>query len=143
MITEKENGVRHTLARMEQMFQNPTAELFQQLFTQDCSYITFDGNCLQGIEANFRIHQQLASMWIFKRVRLEGEVVSIKFLNDQTAVAIVRGALVFRWQKKASSARMSINTNVMIFDGSQWKVCAFQNTRIKQRGWLRRLFTRS
>jgi hypothetical protein len=71
---------------------------------------------------------------------LEGEVISIRFVNENTAIAIAKGALVFRWQKKVSPARMSINTNVLVLVDGRWKVCAFQNTRVKPPGLFKRLF---
>lgn len=140
MNSQKETAIHKTLGRMGQMFTHPTRELFQEIFTEDCDYITFDGVHLKGIEENYKAHLSLSSLWIFKGVRLEGKVISIRFPNEQTAIVIMKGALIFRWQKKASPSRMSINTTVLVLDGSSWKVCAFQNSRIRQPGFFRRLF---
>jgi uncharacterized protein (TIGR02246 family) len=140
MNSEKEEAVRNTLTRMEQMFTNPTFKLFQELFTEDCDYITFDGQHLKGIQANYEAHLQLSSFWIFKGVRLVGKIISLKFINENTAIVISKGALVFRWQKGASTSRMSINTNVLVLHGDRWKVCSFQNTRIKPPSLFIRLF---
>src|SRR5687768_14916513 len=107
MNSEKEDAVRNTVTRMGQMFTNPTYGLFQELFTEDCDYITFDGQRLKGIQENYETHLRLSSLWVFKGVRLIGELISLKFVNENTAIVISKGALVFRWQKKASTSRMS------------------------------------
>ncbi len=62
MNSEKETGIRNTLSRMEQMFTNPTYELFRELFTEDCDYITFEGQRLIGIQENYEAHLQLLSL---------------------------------------------------------------------------------
>lgn len=140
MNNENEASVRQVLNRMGEMFTNPTYELFSELFTEDCDYITFDGRHLKGIKQNYDAHRKLASLWIFKRVRLHGEEVSIRFTSPGTAVVIMKGALVFRWQKKALPSRMSINTNILVRDRTTWKISSFQNTRIKGLGFFERMF---
>jgi uncharacterized protein (TIGR02246 family) len=124
--TKQEHAIRMTLTRMEEMFVNPTNELFNSIFTADCDYITFDGRHLKGIQENYEAHRALTHLWLFKGVRLEMEVISLRLLNDQTAIAILQGALVFRWQKRASRSRLSINTNVLVNEGEVWKISSFK-----------------
>ncbi|ANH82001.1 hypothetical protein A8C56_14390 [Niabella ginsenosidivorans] len=58
-------------------------------------------------------------------------------LNPDTAVTIVTGGIKFRWQKKLSKRRRSINTNVFVRrQNGDWKLASFQNSRIQPPGFL-------
>ena len=105
--------------------------------TEDCDYITFNGDHLKGREAYIKTHDELMQSFFFKEAQLEGHVKEIRFLNDITAIVIATGAIRFRWQKTAPQSRQSINTNVWVKDeDGQWRLTAFHNCRIKEPGTL-------
>ncbi|NML37889.1 SgcJ/EcaC family oxidoreductase [Chitinophaga sp. G-6-1-13] len=105
--------------------------------TEDCDYITFNGMHLKGRQEYITSHEQLMNNFMFRGAKLEGEIDQMRFLNDRTAVVIARGAIRFRWQKKAPQSRHSINTTLWIKNNEdQWQMAAFHNCRIKKPGWL-------
>ncbi|GEP93312.1 hypothetical protein CTE07_49570 [Chitinophaga terrae (ex Kim and Jung 2007)] len=125
---------------MKLMFQQPTRELFESIFTNDCDYVTFMGQHLKGIDENLKVHQQLADSWFFRGAELVSEVKQVKFLSPDVAVVIAEGAIKFRWQKTVKKDRLSINTNVFVKTNNEWKLASFQNTRIKGPGLMQKLF---
>jgi uncharacterized protein (TIGR02246 family) len=122
------------------MFTDPTPEFFENTFTKDCDYITFEGQHLKGVEENFNAHKKLSELWIFKGCSLEGEILSIKFLTTDIATVVAKGGIKFRFQKRLASNRLSINSYVFVKEDGIWKIAAFQNTRIKAKGFFGRLF---
>jgi len=125
------------------MFQAPTPGLFEALFTENCDYITFNGQHLKGIEENFTTHLRLSGMKLFRGAILESGNVQIRFIGPDTAVAIATGGIRFRWQKKLPESRLSINTNVFIRQqNGDWKIASFQNSRIRKPGFLQRLLAK-
>lgn len=105
--------------------------------TEDCDYITFDGTHLKGKTAYIESHEQLMNNFMFRGAKLEGEIDQMRFLNDRTVVIIARGAIRFRWQKKAPQSRQSINTTLWIKNTEdRWQMAAFHNCRIRKPGLL-------
>ncbi|WP_291909108.1 SgcJ/EcaC family oxidoreductase [Chitinophaga sp. CB10] len=135
-----EQLIRAKAASMKLMFQAPTRELFESLFTTDCDYVTFMGQHLRGIDENLKVHQQLAGTWFFRGAELVSEIKQVKFMRPDVAVVIAEGAIKFRWQKSVKRDRLSINTNVFVKQDGDWKLASFQNTRIQRPGLMQRLF---
>ncbi|MBO9595348.1 MAG: SgcJ/EcaC family oxidoreductase [Niabella sp.] len=138
-----ESIIKDKLGKMEALFQHPTRALFNDLFTEDCDYITFNGQHLKGIEENLLVHQRLSEMKLFRGATLQYRSVQIKPTGPDTAVAIATGGIKFRWQKKLPQSRLSINTSVFIRQhNGDWKIASFQNSRIRKPGLLQRLLTK-
>jgi uncharacterized protein (TIGR02246 family) len=135
-----EQLIRAKADSMKLMFQAPSRELFESLFTKDCDYVTFMGQHLKGIDENLEVHQKLAGAWFFRGAELVSDIKQIKFLSADVAVVIAEGAIKFRWQKSVKRDRMSINTNVFVKTDGEWKLASFQNTRIQRPGLMQRLF---
>ncbi|ANH82002.1 hypothetical protein A8C56_14395 [Niabella ginsenosidivorans] len=70
--------INEKLEKMSAIFREPTPELFRELFTEDCDYITFNGRHLKGIEENLRAHQQLAGLRLFRGAELLWESRQIR-----------------------------------------------------------------
>lgn len=141
-MSNDEEIIRAKMNTLNSIFRNPERKLFEDLFTPDCDYITFLGQHLKGIEENYRVHKNLANIWLFKGAELVIVDMLYKLLNEFTAVVITKGAIKLRWQKKIKTNRMSINTNIFVKQSNEWKLASFQNTRIKKPGFLMRLFSR-
>ncbi|MBZ4187255.1 SgcJ/EcaC family oxidoreductase [Niabella beijingensis] len=138
-----EQIIRTKLEKIKGMFQHPTLGLFEDLFTEDCDYITFNGQHLKGIEENFDAHVHLSNLKLFRGAVLESDLLQIKFVNPDTAIVIATGGIRFRWQKQLPQSRRSINTNVFIRQqNGDWKIASFQNSRIRKPGWLQRLLSK-
>lgn len=112
------------------IFEQPSQELLETLFTENCDYITFMGQHLKGINENLKVHQQLTGTWLFRGAALVSEIKQVKFLSPEVAVLIAEGAIKFRWQKSVKKDRMSVNTNVFVKENNDWKLASFQNTNI-------------
>ncbi len=72
-----------------------------------------------------------------KGALLEAGISGIKFPDENTAIVIATGYVKLRLKKK-SSGRLSINTTFLVKQQGEWKICSFQNTRIKRFALLMR-----
>jgi hypothetical protein len=84
-------------------------------------------------EAFAAFHQPLFDKR-FKGTRLVGEVKSVRFLTPEVAVIHTVGGTVMRGKSGPSPERDSIQTLVATKDGKEWRLAAFQNTRIRPMG---------
>lgn len=84
-------------------------------------------------EAFAAFHQSLFDKR-FKGTRLVGEVKSVRFLTPEVAVMHTVGGTVMRGKSEPSPERDSIQTLVATKDGKEWRLAAFQNTRIRPMG---------
>lgn len=134
-----EQIIRNKMNSLNAIFKYPSKELFEELFAPDCDYVTFMGQHLKGIDENLAVHKALAGNWFFKGAELVSEIKQIKFAHEKVAVVIAVGAIRFRWQKKVKKSRLSINTNVFIKQGDDWKLASFQNSRIRSLIFFQRL----
>jgi uncharacterized protein (TIGR02246 family) len=111
--------------------------LFASYFTKEADYVTFAGEHLLGRQAIAEAHQALFT-GILKGSQLLGEVKDIRFLSPEVAVMHGVGMVKLRWQRKPSSNRQSINTQVAVKQLGEWKIAAFHNCRIQPPGLLQK-----
>lgn len=111
-------------------------------FTEDCDYVTFNGQHLKGRGNVAEVHQELFD-GVLKGSEMHHDVKDIRFITPDTAIVHVLGAIQLRWQKRAPKGRESINTNVAIKRDGEWKITAFHNCRIKDPNWIQRLLMKS
>jgi uncharacterized protein (TIGR02246 family) len=78
-------------------------------------------------------HQPLFDKWL-KGTHLIGEVKSVRFLMPDVAVMHAVGSIFMRGKSKPSPARDSIQTLVARRKDGEWKLAAFQNTRLRPMG---------
>lgn len=147
--TADENALRDLVNRMPVVFsesRHTDAEgfrnLFYEIYTTDCDYITFAGDYLQGVEANIVAHEALNRLKIFRGAVLEAHVRQISFLSDDVGLIHSEGGIRFRWQNSLPKSRRSIQTIIAVREEGRWKVRAFQNTRIKGLRWWQKLFVK-
>ena len=116
---------------------NGDGMLYASYFTEDADYVTFDGIHLHGRTENSHFHNKLFS-GILKGSRLVGEIKQIRFISEKIAIIHQTGVVQLRFQRKAPVGRSSINTNVLVREGDEWKISAFHNCRIRKPGIVRR-----
>ncbi len=114
-------------------------ELFSSIYTPEIDYITFMGEHIIGLEANVEVHRKLWNSYFMRGSTLEGRIISIKFPYENSATMIAEGGIKLRFQKKIPAGRMSVNTTFLVKKNGEWKICSFQNTRIKSYGLFARL----
>jgi uncharacterized protein (TIGR02246 family) len=119
------------------------AARYAACFTADADYAAFDGTQLRGRAANEQLHRQL-----FRGV-LRGSRLVAPGLTDarRLAPSVVllhsTGAVQLRWQRKAPTGRQSVQTMVAVLEpNGEWRLAAFQNTRVSPPGPLQRLLMR-
>jgi uncharacterized protein (TIGR02246 family) len=99
-------------------------------FTDDGDLVAFDGTHFKGREEIAPFHQQLFDKWL-KGSRLVGRVEDVRFLSPEVAVMHAVGSTVMRGKREPSPERDSIQTLVAVREGGQWRLAAFQNTRVR------------
>ncbi len=114
-------------------------EAYGACFTEDADYVTFQGDHLQGRRAIADTHQELWNS-VLRGSTLEGEIKKIHFITPELAIFHGLGAVKLKWQKTAPKKRDSINTNVAIKQNGEWKIAAFQNSRISGPSLMQKIF---
>lgn len=92
--------------------------------------VGFDGQHLKGREEIAPFHQQLFDKWL-KGTRLVGKVEDVRFLSPDVALIHAVGGTVMRGKSEPSPGRGSIQTLVATRQEGEWRLAAFQNTRIR------------
>jgi uncharacterized protein (TIGR02246 family) len=138
--------LKQSKAEIEQLFHQLSQawdqgddEAFGACFTEDADYVTFQGDYLKGRKEIEKVHQQL---WngILRGSTMHGEIKQIRFLTPDVAIFHGVGAVKLRFHKTAPKKRNSINTNVIVKNNGEWKIAAFQNSRISKPGLMQTLF---
>jgi uncharacterized protein (TIGR02246 family) len=110
-----------------------SGEAFSAPFAEDGHLIGFDGKHFKGRDEIVSFHQPLFDKWL-KGTRLVGEVESVSFLSPDVALIHALGGTVMRGKSRASPERDSIQTLVATRRGGEWRLAAFQNTRVRPMG---------
>ena len=69
-----------------------------------------------------------------KGTRFVGKVKDLRFLSPDVAVMHAVGSTVMRGKSEPSPERDSIQTLVAVREGGEWRLAAFQNTRVRPMG---------
>ena len=99
------------------------------VFTEDGDLVGFDGTHFEGRQQIAPFHQQLFDKWL-KGSRLVGEVKDVRFLSPDVALMHAVGGTVMRGKSEPSPERDSIQTLVATREDGEWRLAAFQNTRL-------------
>lgn len=128
--TEGEREIRDLIDRLSESWARGDAGSYGAEFTDDCDYVAFDGTRFRGPSEP---HAHLARLFdsVLKGTRLEGEVESVRFLTPEVAVVHWTGSVAYPWNKRVRSRRRSRQTLVIVRRDGNWKVAAFQNTRVR------------
>ena len=110
-----------------------SGDAFASAFTEDGDLVAFDGTHFRGRKQIAPFHQQLFEKWL-KGTRLVGEVRDVRFLGPDVALMHAVGSTVIRGESEPSPERDSIQTLVATREDGQWRLAAFQNTRVRPMG---------
>jgi uncharacterized protein (TIGR02246 family) len=110
-----------------------SGEAFAAAFAEDGHLIGFDGTHLKGREEIALFHQPLFDKWL-KGSRLVGQVTKVQFLSPDVALMHATGGTIMGGQSKPSPERDSIQTLVAVNRNGEWRLAAFQNTRLRPMG---------
>jgi uncharacterized protein (TIGR02246 family) len=127
----KEAAVRALYQQLMDGWNQGSGEAFAAgLFTEDGDLVGFDGTHLKGCQEIAPFHQQLFDKWL-KGSRLVGQVNDVRLLSPDIAVMHAVGSTVMGGKSEPTPERDSIQTLVATRqEGDQWRLAAFQNTRL-------------
>jgi uncharacterized protein (TIGR02246 family) len=104
------------------------------VFTQDGDLVGFDGTHLKGRQEIAPFQQRLFDKWL-KGTRLVGEVTDVRFLGPDVALMHAVSGTVMRGKHAPAPERDSIQTLIATREeGDDWRLAAFQNTRLRLMG---------
>lgn len=110
-----------------------SGEAFAAPFTETADFVAFDGSRFKGRQEIVSSHQPLFDTHL-KGTLLVGDVTNVRFLSPEVTLVHAVGGTVMRGKPAPTSERDSIQTLVAIKAGGQWRLDAFQNTRVRPIG---------
>jgi uncharacterized protein (TIGR02246 family) len=128
-----EAAVQVLYQQMMDAWNQGSAEAFAAPFDDESDFIAFDGTHFKGRHEIASFHQPLFDKWL-KGTRLVGQVMSVRFLSSDIAVMHAIGGTVMRGKSAPAPERASIQTLVAARQGGEWRLAAFQNTRMRPIG---------
>ena len=130
----EETAVRDVYQQMMDAWNRGSGSALAALFTEDGHLVGFDGTHLRGRQEIGPFHQRLFDRWL-KGSRLVGEITDARFLGPDVALLHAVGGTVLRGKRRPAPERDSIQTLVAIRQaGGDWRLAAFQNTRLRVMG---------
>jgi uncharacterized protein (TIGR02246 family) len=125
-----EAAVRDLYQQLMDGWNRGSGEAFAAAFTEDGDLVAFDGTHFKGREEIAPFHQELFDKWL-KGSRLVGKVKDVRFLSPSVALMHAVGSTVMRGKSEPSPERDSIQTLVAVRQDGEWRLAAFQNTRVR------------
>jgi len=105
------------------------AEAYAGCFTDDATYVAFDGDTFIGRDGIAKSHRPLFAKWL-KGSRLVQEQLSVRRSGD-VFIAHGMGAVLPKGRSTISDSRRSTQTYVAVKTADGLKFAAFQNTRYR------------
>jgi uncharacterized protein (TIGR02246 family) len=124
-----EAAIRALYQQLMDGWNQGSGDAFAAVFTEDGDLIGFDGTHFKGRQEIAPFHQRLFDKWL-KGSRLVGEVKDVRFLSPDVALMHAVGGTVMRGKTDPVPERDSIQTLVATRQDGEWRLAAFQNTRL-------------
>jgi uncharacterized protein (TIGR02246 family) len=128
-----ETTVRALYERLMDGWNKGSGQAFASVFTEDGDLVAFDGTHFHGRAEIVPFHQELFDKWL-KGTRLVGQVKDVRFLSPEIALIHAVGSTVMRGKSRPDRTRDSIQTLVAVREAGEWRLAAFQNTRLRPMG---------
>jgi uncharacterized protein (TIGR02246 family) len=125
-----EEAVRERYRELMDGWNRGSGEDFAAVFTEDGDLVAFDGTHFAGRAQIAPFHQELFDKWM-KGTRLVGRVKDVRFLSPNVALMHAVGSTIMRGKSVPSPERDSIQTLVATRQNGEWRLAAFQNTRLR------------
>jgi uncharacterized protein (TIGR02246 family) len=128
--SDDEAAVRALYQQLMDGWNQGSGAAFAAVFAEDGDLVAFDGTHFKGRQEIAPFHQQLFDKWL-KGSRLVGQVKDVRFLSPDVALMHAVGGTVMRGKSEPSPERDSIQTLVARRqEDGEWRLAAFQNTRL-------------
>jgi uncharacterized protein (TIGR02246 family) len=124
-----EAAVRALYQQLMDGWNQGSGDAFAAVFTEDGDLVAFGGTHFKGRQEIAPFHQQLFDKWL-KGSRLVGQVKDVRFLSPDIALMHAVGGTVMRGKSEPSPERDSIQTLLATRQDGEWRLAAFQNTRL-------------
>jgi uncharacterized protein (TIGR02246 family) len=128
-----EAAVRDLYRQLMDAWNRGSGDDFAAVFAEDGDLVAFDGTHFKGRKEIAPFHQQLFDKWL-KGTRLVGHVKDLRFLSPDVALMHAVGGTVMRGKSRPAPERDSIQTLVATRQNGEWRLAAFQNTRVRPMG---------
>jgi uncharacterized protein (TIGR02246 family) len=128
-----EAAVRDLYQQLIDGWNRGSGAAFAAVFAEDGDLVAYDGTRFRGRQQIAPFHQELFDKWM-QGSRLVGQVEDVRFLSRDVAVMHAVGGTVMRGKTEPSPERDSIQTLVATRQGGEWRLAAFQNTRVRPIG---------
>ena len=128
-----EAAVRGLYQELMDGWNRSSGAAFAAPFAEDGDLVAFDGTHFKGRDEIETSHQELFDRWM-KGTRLVGQVEDVRFPSPEVAVMHAVGSTVMRGKSEPSPERDSIQTLVAARESGEWRLAAFQNTRVRPIG---------
>jgi uncharacterized protein (TIGR02246 family) len=125
-----EEAVRDLYRELMDGWNRGSGEAFAAVFAEDGDLVAFDGTHFEGRAEIAPFHQELFDKWL-KGTRLVGRVKGVRFLTPDVALMHAVGSTIMRGKSVPSPERDSIQTLVATRQNGEWRLAAFQNTRLR------------
>lgn len=125
-----ENEVDALLQSVSERWNAGDADAYAEAFTEDASYVAFDGSRSVGRKQISEMHRGLFRS-VLKGSRLVTLEREIRPIAPEAVEIFSKGAVLRRGQSKPSKRALSVQTWVAVKRGSGWRISAFQNTRYR------------
>lgn len=128
-VAVAETAVRDLLAGLAAAWNAGDADAYGAAFTEDCDYVTFNGERQRGRSAVAESHRRLFATHL-KGSRMVVESADLRALDPATLIVHAIGNTAMRHQKDFPASRRSLQTLVAVERGGEWRFTAFHNTRV-------------
>ncbi|WP_410612006.1 SgcJ/EcaC family oxidoreductase [Amycolatopsis sp. lyj-109] len=132
MTTTAETEVRGVLGRLTEAWNSGDAAAYGRLFTEDADYVTYFGLNFPGREVIESSHRALfeGPLRGSKLTGSLGGAAKVRFVRPDVAVVLVGGGSSLAGAEVADEGRESTVSFVLVREGGEWLITAFQNTRV-------------
>ena len=130
---DDEAAVRGLYQQLMRGWNGGSGPAFAAAFAEDGDLVAFDGTHFRGRREIASVHQHLFDKWM-RGTRLVGQIEGVRFLGPDAAVLHAVGGTIMRGRATPARERDSIQTLVAVREGGEWRLAAFQNTRVRPIG---------
>lgn len=125
-----------TLARITDAWNAGDADAYGEQFTDDATYVVFDGHLLRGRTEIVQTHRFLfdGPLRGSRMTEPTTDDALVRFLRPDVAHLVVTGAVLPAGQETITADRRSVVSFLLVHHGGSWRVAAFQNTRATEAG---------
>lgn len=106
---------------------------YASLFTEDASFVAWNGSHGYGRQAIEQAHRHLFGGPLagsqMALIRDDEAPESLRFLQPEVAIMVAVGAVTLATQRATDPDHDAVQTLVLVKNRNQWRITAFHNTR--------------